>query len=127
MVIQVNPIERKGAPKTQQEIQNRINEISFNSSLLKELRAIDFVDRLIRQGKLSSDEYRQVRVHIIENETEMKPLGVSSKMNSELQQSRGERENRVAADVGRTPGSPCRSAEGQLVASPSASPACAIM
>ncbi|MBD3221814.1 patatin-like phospholipase family protein, partial [bacterium] len=45
VVVQINPIERKGGPKTPQEIQNRLNEISFNGSLLKELRAIDFVDR----------------------------------------------------------------------------------
>ncbi|WP_300548301.1 patatin-like phospholipase family protein [Roseovarius sp.] len=83
MVIQINPIERKGAPRTPQEIDNRLNEISFNSSLLKELRAIDFVDRLIREGKLTTDEYRPVRVHIIENEDALKPMGASSKMNVE--------------------------------------------
>ncbi|MYL24901.1 patatin-like phospholipase family protein [Vreelandella massiliensis] len=83
LVVQINPIERKGVPKTPQEIQNRMSEISFNSSLLKELRAIDFVDRLICQGKLSPDEYRQVRVHIVENQAEMNPLGASSKMNAE--------------------------------------------
>jgi len=83
VVVQVNPIERKGAPRTPQEIQNRMNEISFNGSLLKELRAIDFVDRLIREGKLSTEDYRQVRVHIVENEAELKPLGASSKMNAE--------------------------------------------
>ncbi len=60
-----------------------MNEISFNGSLLKELRAIDLVDRLIREGKLSADDYRQVRVHVIENQAELKPLGVSSKMNTE--------------------------------------------
>ncbi|MBU2534146.1 MAG: patatin-like phospholipase family protein [Alphaproteobacteria bacterium] len=83
LVIQVNPIERKGAPKTPQEIQNRMNEISFNGSLLKELRSIDFVDRLIREGKLSADDYRQVRVHVVENQAELNPLGASSKMNVE--------------------------------------------
>jgi NTE family protein len=65
------------------EIQNRVNAISFNSSLLNELRAIDFVDRLIRQGKLSPDDYRLVRVHIVENHEELMPLGASSKMNVE--------------------------------------------
>ncbi len=83
VVIQINPIERKGTPRTPQEIMNRINEISFNGSLLKELRAIDFVDRLICEGKLSRDDYRQVRVHIVENQAELKPLGASSKMNTE--------------------------------------------
>lgn len=83
VVVQINPIERKGAPGTALEIQNRLNEISFNGSLLKELRAIDFVDRLIRAGKLSTDDYRQVRVHIIENQDALKPLSASSKMNAE--------------------------------------------
>jgi len=83
VVIQINPIERKGVPRTAQEIHNRMNEISFNGSLLKELRAIDFVDRLIREGKLSADDYRQVRVHVIENQAILKPLDVSSKMNTE--------------------------------------------
>lgn len=84
IVVQINPVERKGTPRTPQEIQNRVNEISYNSSLLKELRAIDFVDRLIRQGKLSRDDYRQVRVHVIGNEAHMNPLGASSKMNVEM-------------------------------------------
>ena len=82
-VIQINPIERKGIPKTPQEIQNRLNEIAFNSSLLKELRAIDFVDRLIREGKLDETKYRQERIHIIENQDALIPLGASSKMNAE--------------------------------------------
>lgn len=83
VVIQINPVVRKGIPKSAQEIQNRINEISFNSSLLKELRAIDFVRRLVEEGLLNDKRYRATRVHIIENEAAMKPLGASSKMNAE--------------------------------------------
>ncbi len=83
IVIQINPVERKGVPRTPQEIQNRLNEISFNSSLLKELRAIDFVDRLIEEGKLDQTKYRSERVHIIENQRALSPLGASSKMNAE--------------------------------------------
>lgn len=83
VVVQINPVERKGVPRTPQDIQDRMSEINFNSSLLNELRAIDFVDRLIRQGKLSTEDYRQVRIHLIENQAEMKPLGASSKLNTE--------------------------------------------
>jgi len=83
VVIQINPIERKGVPQTAQEIQNRLNEISFNSSLLKELRAIDFVARLIDEGKLDETQYRRERIHIIENQNALIPLGASSKMNAE--------------------------------------------
>lgn len=83
VVVQINPIERKGAPQTAQEILNRLNEISFNGSLLKEFRAIDFVRRLIEQGKVSDKDYQDTRIHIIENQEALKPLGASSKMNAE--------------------------------------------
>ena len=82
-VIQINPVERKGIPRTPHEIQNRLNEIAFNSSLLKELRSIDFVERLINEGKLDETQYRRERIHIIENQDALIPLGASSKMNTE--------------------------------------------
>nr|WP_067290351.1 patatin-like phospholipase family protein [Marinobacterium profundum] len=83
VVIQINPVERKGTPRTAHEIQNRLNEISFNSSLLNELRSIDFVARLIDEGKLDETQYRRERIHIIENQNALIPLGASSKMNTE--------------------------------------------
>jgi NTE family protein len=83
LVVQINPVERKGVPRTPQEIQNRINEISFNSSLLKELRSIEFVSRLIEEGRLDPVSYRQVRLHIVGNQDALKPLGASSKLNAE--------------------------------------------
>ncbi|MBW6507227.1 MAG: patatin-like phospholipase family protein [Rhodobacteraceae bacterium] len=83
VVVQINPVVRRGVPRSAQEIQNRLNEISFNSSLLKELRAIDFVARLIEEGTLDGAKYRRERVHIIENQGALKPLGASSKMNAE--------------------------------------------
>lgn len=83
VIVQINPIERKGAPRTAMEIMNRVNEISFNSSLLLELRSIEFVRRLIEAGKLSAADYRHVRTHLIENQEALKPLGASSKLNAE--------------------------------------------
>jgi NTE family protein len=83
VLVQINPIERKTTPRTAREILDRVNEITFNSSLLKELRAIDFVARLIDEGKLSPSEYRQVLMHRIDAEEEMLKLSASSKMNAE--------------------------------------------
>ncbi|MDT8439971.1 MAG: patatin-like phospholipase family protein [Wenzhouxiangellaceae bacterium] len=83
VIVQINPIERKGVPKTASEIQNRINEIAFNSSLLKELRAVDFVTRLVEDGRLDASEYRRVRMHLIHNQDTLIPLGASSKSNAE--------------------------------------------
>ncbi|WP_420412888.1 patatin-like phospholipase family protein [Roseibium sp.] len=82
VLIQINPIERREVPRTAREIVNRLNEITFNSTLLRELRAIDFVTRLIEDGKLDQNEYTKVHLHRIAAD-ELKPLQASSKMNAE--------------------------------------------
>lgn len=83
VVVQINPVERIGTPRTPQEIQNRLNEINFNASLLKELRSIEFVTRLLDEGALDDKKYRRERIHIIENQDQLIPLGASSKVNAE--------------------------------------------
>jgi NTE family protein len=69
VVVQINPLMRQATPTSASEIMNRINEITFNSSLLSEYRAIEFVARLIDQGRLprgtGPGEYRRVNVHRI--------------------------------------------------------------
>jgi len=82
-IVQINPVERKGTPRSAREILNRVNEITFNSSLLKELRAIDFVQRLLDNGKLEPNEYRRLHVHLIQAQEEFMTLGASSKLNAE--------------------------------------------
>ena len=83
MIVQINPIERDDEPRTAREIHNRINEITFNSSLLRELRTIDFVTRLIEDGKLDSKQYTHARMHRVEASELITPLSASSKMNTE--------------------------------------------
>lgn len=83
VVVQINPVERKGTPKSAQEILSRMNEITFNSSLLKEFRAIEFVAELLDQGKLNPEEYKHILLHVVEAHEELLPLGASSKVNSE--------------------------------------------
>jgi NTE family protein len=83
VIVQINPIERKGTPRSAREILSRVNEITFNSSLLREFRAIDFVSRLLEEGKLDPAHYKQVHVHRIEADEEIVPLGTSSKLNTE--------------------------------------------
>jgi NTE family protein len=69
LIVQINPLMRRKIPTSTREIMSRVNEITFNSSLQAELRAIEFVDRLIDQGRLphgtGPNEYRRVRVHRI--------------------------------------------------------------
>lgn len=80
VIININPLERDEIPTKPSEIENRINEISFNSSLLRELRAIEFVQRLIEEGTVDSDKMARVRIHMIADDTLMAQLSATTKM-----------------------------------------------
>lgn len=81
VVVHINPMSRCGEPRTAQEILNRINEISFNSSLMREMRAIAFVTRLIDEGQVNSKSLKRILIHAIEADEFMRDLSVSSKLN----------------------------------------------
>ncbi len=83
VLIQTNPIERTETPRTAREILNRVNEISFNASLVKELRAVEFVSRLIDQGQLDPGRYMRTRMHLIEGGEALTAMSASSKLNAE--------------------------------------------
>lgn len=83
LIVQINPIERPGVPRTAREIMNRINEISFNASLLKDLRSVDFVARMLDEGKLDAERYRKLRIHLIKDYEAFSSLGAPSKFNAE--------------------------------------------
>jgi NTE family protein len=80
VIVHVNPIERDEIPRTARDIQNRTNEISFNSSLLSELRAVAFVRRLISEGKLAPGEMKDVLIHSISDDPTMVELSASTKI-----------------------------------------------
>src|SRR5256885_9149389 len=79
VVLHLNPIERPGIPVTGKDILNRLNEITFNSALMREMRAIAFVTRLIDDGKVSDQEMTRLFIHAIEDEKFMSSLGSASK------------------------------------------------
>ncbi|MGH6829602.1 MAG: patatin-like phospholipase family protein, partial [Methylocella sp.] len=82
VIIQINPIERDEVPRSAHEIQDRLNEITFSGALLGELRAIDFVNRLIDSGKLSRDDYMRPFVHRIGGGSLLAPFPASSKLDA---------------------------------------------
>lgn len=82
ILIQINPITDAAAPTTASEIINRLNEITFNSSLIAEMRAIDFVARLLEQGALNPHRYKSMRMHLIYSPGQLRNLNASSKMNA---------------------------------------------
>ncbi len=86
VIVHVNPLDRDEIPLTAPEILNRINEISFNSSLLRELRAISFVHKLLDEGWLKKkfhDRLRDIRIHSIRSDQTLTDLSVASKFSTD--------------------------------------------
>jgi NTE family protein len=81
VIVHINPILREAVPVTACDILDRMNEISFNSSLMREMRVIEFVTRMIDQGIIPQDKMKRMFIHSIEDERAMAELGVSSKLN----------------------------------------------
>jgi NTE family protein len=80
IIVAINPIHRAEIPKTPLDIQNRINEISFNAPLLRDLRAIAFVKRLLASGALAPGSMKNIALHLIADEALMNELTASSKL-----------------------------------------------
>ena len=81
ILVQINPISRDKIPKTSPEIMDRLNEITFNSALLQEFRAINFVSRLIDSGRLDGTHYKKLRLQLVTGGEAVDHYGASSKIN----------------------------------------------
>jgi NTE family protein len=81
LLVMINPIEISELPQTARAILDRINTLSFNSSLMREMRAVEFVNHLVDHGFDDGGQLKKVRMHCVDAEDEMKSLGVSSKLN----------------------------------------------
>ncbi|MFO0996724.1 MAG: patatin-like phospholipase family protein [Alphaproteobacteria bacterium] len=85
VIVEVNPIRTERVPETAREILDRMNNISFNSTLMREMRAIAFVSELVDDHLLSgNNRLRKINFHMIEAERMMDSLGASSKFNASL-------------------------------------------
>ena len=82
VLVQINPVERPGTPRSARDIQNRLNEISFNSPLLKELKMIALLRQAVDPGDREGRKWARMRIHRIASDI-MTRLGASSKLNAE--------------------------------------------
>jgi NTE family protein len=82
ILVQINPVERPGTPRSARDIVNRVNEISFNSPLLKELKMIALLRQAVNPAGREGRLWSRMRIHRIASEV-MVTLGVSSKLNAE--------------------------------------------
>jgi NTE family protein len=82
ILVQINPVERAGTPRSARDILNRLNEVSFNAVLLKELRMIALLRQVADPGASEGAQWAGMRIHRIAS-TAMTDLGYSSKLNAE--------------------------------------------
>jgi len=89
LVVQINPVSRPTTPRSSAEIINRLNEITFNSALISELRSMDFVNQLIDDGHLSrgsgKNQFRKLNIHRIHLGGLGTRLSASSKMKTDYE------------------------------------------
>ena len=81
LMVHITPAERPGVPKTSPQIMNRMQEISFNTSLIREMRTIAYLNRLMDTGKV--DRGKRMLVHLIEAEDLIRELSWSSRLNGD--------------------------------------------
>lgn len=82
LIVHINPMERIGTPKTASAIFDRLNEITFNASLVSELRSIAFVQKLLDENWLTDrirSRYRRLFVHAIRADHQLGDLSIESK------------------------------------------------
>jgi len=84
IIIQINPLRRDDVPTTARDILNRLNELSFNTSVVREMRGFATISQLIDSGQLSNHHYAQVNFHMIEAQDYLADLNASSKFNTDI-------------------------------------------
>ncbi len=80
VIVNINPMLRDTLPRTPADIQDRVNEISFNSSLVSQLRAIHFVKELFSENRLANRAMKNVLLHMIMDDKLMNDLNARSKV-----------------------------------------------
>lgn len=83
VLVQLDPLVRDGVPTTAAQIADRLNEITFNASLIAEMRAIAFVKKLIAAHNVDAAHYKDLRLHRIADDAALAPLDASSKYNND--------------------------------------------
>jgi NTE family protein len=82
LLVQITPIKRDKLPTNSAQIMDRINEVTFNAGLISEMRAIDFVKRLLAEGKLDPAHYKDVLMHRIDGGEALEAFSASTKIST---------------------------------------------
>jgi len=79
VLIQINPVRSERTPQTPGDILDRVNELTFNASLMSQMREIDFINRLLAEGLLQGNRCRSILLHRIDGGAAMQDYPASSR------------------------------------------------
>ena len=83
LLIKINPLQRLDKPTRSMDILDRLSEITFNASLIGEMRAIAFVKRLLQEDKIDPGRYKDLHMHMVADDDNLAPFNASSKSNTD--------------------------------------------
>ena len=83
LLVKINPLSRPGVPTRSMDIIDRVSEITFNASLIGEMRAIAFVTRLLKENKLDPGQYKNLRLHMVADDAGLSAFNANSKFNTD--------------------------------------------
>lgn len=83
MLVQINPLRRDHAPRSPAEILDRVNELTFNASLLTQMRAIEYLNRMVADGAVAEADCKLIRVHRIDGGAAMQDYPTSSRTSTD--------------------------------------------
>jgi NTE family protein len=82
LLVKIQPLKRPGTPHSAFDIAERASEISFNTALIGELRAISFVKRLLREERIDRGRYKDLRMHMVSDEKQLALLPPQTKLDT---------------------------------------------
>ncbi|RZI81514.1 MAG: patatin-like phospholipase family protein [Rubrivivax sp.] len=83
LLVKINPLQRLDKPTRSMDILDRLSEITFNASLIGEMRAIAFVNRLLKEGQIDPGRYKHLHMHMVADDEGLAPFNASSKTNTD--------------------------------------------
>jgi NTE family protein len=82
LLIKVNPFKINNVPESVEEIKDRVNEISFNSSLAHEIKHLEFINKQIDAGVQLTGDIKRINLHCLSADNSLQDFNLSSKLNT---------------------------------------------
>ncbi|MCA0429905.1 MAG: patatin-like phospholipase family protein [Bacteroidetes bacterium] len=82
LLVKINPFKIDEVPSNSEEIKDRVNEISFNSSLALEIEHLEFINNLIDKGVNLNGQLKKIQLHSLSADNTLSNLNLSSKLNT---------------------------------------------